>query len=722
MINKLDLVDYINRLTSLFAREKSYIIEGDIRKNFDYLQKLSNKDFKQPPNIKNLDTEILHLKKFGTLKHDQIFEFIKIINYFKYLKSRKWQDLAEWFDKIKIPEEIEKISKHYNEKGEVVGFEEIDLINERIKEKKSQIRSQLYKYLNSKKLEPFLVDRQIHLQQGEETLLVRGGFNKILDAEILGRSSSGYFYVFPRGIEKIKKQLDELESIKEEKLYEIAKNFSETMRKWIKFLEFINKEFDKFDALQARVFMAKNENLEFILPNFKSKKMYLRDFCHPALNECKPINLEWEKDVLIITGVNAGGKTMLLKSILSSAFMSKYLLPMKIRENSVIPHFKEIKPIIDDPQNVKNDISTFAGRIKEFKEVFNKENVLIGVDEIELGTDANEAASLFKVIIEELMKKNRIVITTHHKRLATLLATHKEVELLAAIYDEKNQKPTYEFIKGTIGKSYAFETAKRYGIPLNIINKAKEEYSQDLEKLDVLIEKSAQLEFEQKQKIKELEEKLEEVNLLKESLLRKKEELNETLSKEKEKLQKEFNEAIKAAKEAIRAKTTKEAHKKLNEAHKIHSKINVKKEEIPKEFKTGDKVKYGSQVGEIIEIKGKNALVEFDGKKLLISKSSLKPYLAPIKKTTKIYKPKPEKIDIKLDLHGLRLEEALEKTEEYLNKAALAGLEEVWIYHGMGKGILAKGITELLKNHPLVKEFKDAPSHMGGYGAKIVKL
>jgi len=722
MINKLDLNDYIQKLKKLFAREKDYTLEGDIRKNYDFLQKLSNKDFKQPPIVKHLDTEIMHLKKFGTLKHDQIFEFIKIINYFKYLKSRKWQDLAEWFDKITIPEDIEKILKHYNEKGEVVGFEEIDLINERIKEKKASIRAQLYKYLNSKKLEPFLVDRQIHLQQGEETLLVRGGFNKILDAEILGRSSSGFFYVFPRGIEKLKKQLDELESIKEEKLYEIAKNFSEILRKWVKFLEFINKEFDKFDALQARVFMAKNENLEFILPNFKSKKMYLRDFCHPALNECKPINLEWDKDVLIITGVNAGGKTMLLKSILSSAFMSKYLLPMKIRENSIIPHFKEIKPIIDDPQNVKNDISTFAGRIKEFKEVFNKENVLIGVDEIELGTDANEAASLFKVIIEELMKKNRIVITTHHKRLATLLATHEEVELLAAIYDEKNQKPTFEFIKGTIGKSYAFETAKRYGIPLNIINKAKEEYSQDLEKLDVLIEKSAQLEFEQKQKIKELEEKLQEINLLKESLTRKKEELNETLSKEKEKLQKEFNEAIKAAREAIRAKTTKEAHKKLNEAHKKHSKIKIKKEEINKEFKTGDKVKYGSQVGEIIEIKGKNALVEFDGKKLLISKSALKPYLAPIKKQTKIYKPKPEKIDIKLDLHGLRLEEALEKTEEYLNKAALAGLEEVWIYHGMGKGILAKGITELLKNHPLVKEFKDAPSHMGGYGAKIVKL
>jgi len=722
MIKKLDLTDYVQKLSSLFAREKDITLIGDIRKNYDYLKKLSNKDFKSPPSVKNLDTEIIHLKKFGNLRHEQIFEFVKIVNYFKYLKSRNWSDLNEWFDKIKIPQEIENIIKHYNDKGEVVGFEEIDLINERIKEKKASIRAQLYKYLNSKKLEPFLVDRQIHLQSSEECLLVRGGFNKVLDAEILGRSQGGFFYVFPRGIEKLKKELDLLESKKEELLYEIAKNFSEILRKWTKFLEFINTEFDKFDSLQARVFMAKNENLEFIMPSFKTKKMYLQSFCHPALHECKPITLEWDKQVLIITGVNAGGKTMLLKSILSAAYMSKHLLPMKIRENSVIPHFKDVVAIIDDPQNVKNDISTFAGRIKEFKEVFSKENFLIGVDEIELGTDANEAASLFKVIIEELMKKNRIVITTHHKRLASLLAQNEEVELLAAVYDEKNQKPTYEFIKGTIGKSYAFETAKRYGIPLNIIRKAKTEYSEDLEKLDALIEKSAKLEFEQKQKIKELENELEDVKLLKESLIRQKEEFNEKIEKEKEKLLKEYNAAIKAAKEAIKAKSTQEAHRKLNEAHKLRSKISIQKQETPKEFKIGDTVKYQNSIGTIVDIKGKNALVEFDGKKLFISKSALKPYLLPVKKSPKVYKPKPAKIDIKLDLHGMRLEEALEKTEEYLNNAALAGLEEVLIYHGLGKGILAKGITDLLKNHPLVKEFKDAPPHMGGYGAKLVKL
>ncbi len=721
MINKLDLADYINRLTSLFARQKDYKIQGSIESTYKYLQKLQNKEFNSPPPVKQLDTEIMHLRKFGTLKHDQIFEFLKIIRYFSYLKSRNWQDLSEWFDKIEIPQDVLTIDEHYNQKGEVIGFEELDLINEKIKELKNKIRQQLYKYINSKKLEPFLVDKQIHIQSGEETLLVRGGFNKVINAEILGRSQSGFFYIFPKEIEKLKSLEGTLKSQKEEILYSIAKDFSNRLKKWTKFLEFINKEFDKFDHIQARIFMAKSENLEFILPS-KTKKILLQNYCHPALRECKPINLEWDKQVLIITGVNAGGKTMLLKSILSAAYMAKHLLPMKIRENSIIPSFKEIKPIIDDPQNVKNDISTFAGRIKEFKEVFFKENFLIGVDEIELGTDANEAASLFKIIVEEIMKKNRIVITTHHKRLASLLAKHESVELLAAIYDEKNQKPTYEFIKGTIGKSYAFETAKRYGIPFNIIEKAKKEYGEDIEKLDALIEKSAELEFKQQQKIKELESELENVKLLKESLIRAKEEFNKSIEKEKNRLLKEYNDAIKAAKTAIKAKNIKDAHRHLNEAHKIKSNIKVKKRELDKEFKIGEIVKYLSNVGEIVEIKGKKALVEIDGKKLWISKNNLESYKLPKKQKTQIIKPKPAKVDIKLDLHGMRLEEALEKTEKYLNDAALASLEEVWIYHGMGKGILAKGITALLKNHPLVKEFQDAPPHMGGYGAKIIRL
>ena len=108
MIRKLDLIDYINKLTSLFAREKDFKIQGSIESTYKLLQKLQNKDFSSPPEIQNLDTQLMHLKKFGILKHDEIFEFLKIIRYFLYLKSRKWQDLSEWLDKITIPEEFLK--------------------------------------------------------------------------------------------------------------------------------------------------------------------------------------------------------------------------------------------------------------------------------------------------------------------------------------------------------------------------------------------------------------------------------------------------------------------------------------------------------------------------------------------------------------------------------------------------------------------------------------
>jgi DNA mismatch repair protein MutS2 len=96
-----------------------------------------------------------------------------------------------------------------------------------------------------------------------------------------------------------------------------------------------------------------------------------------------------------------------------------------------IGSFKEITAIIEDPQNDKNDTSTFAGRMREFSKLFGKNNLLVGVDEIELGTDADEAASLFRVLLEELRKREiTFIVTTHHKRLASLMAGEEEVELV----------------------------------------------------------------------------------------------------------------------------------------------------------------------------------------------------------------------------------------------------------------------------------------------------
>jgi len=731
IIQRLDLEEYLKEFETFFARPKGYHLIGDLKKNFKYLQLLEKKEFTPPPPVENLDRELIHLKKFGILTHSQIFQFIKIVNYFKYLKSRNWEEFEEWFGKIEIPKEIEKIGEHYNSKGEVIGFPQLAEIGERIKEIEEEIRRALYRYINSRKLEHYLVDRQIHLSGGEEALLLRGGFHHILKGDIVGRSSGGFFYVVPATLKKLKEKKRALFNAREEFLYQIAKEFSQTLRKWVRFLEFINREFDKFDQLQARVFYAKAKGYQFFLPT-KTRNFRLREFCHPSLRSCVPINLEWEKQVLIITGVNAGGKTMLLKSILTSAFLGKHLLPMKAREGTQIPLFREVVPIITDPQNSSQDISTFAGRIQEFSQVFKKENGLLGVDEIELGTDANEASILFKVVVEELMKKHRIVITTHHKRLASLLANNPQVELLAAVYDEKRRVPTYQFIKGTIGKSYAFETAQRYGIPFNLVTRAKREYSDDLERLDQLIERSTQLEFQLKRREAELEKRLEEVELEKARLAESRLRAEQALEREKERLQREFGEAIKEAKRALKARQEREFHRHLNRAHSLHKEARSRWEKrLEKESpssplrrppKPGEQVRYRNNIGELLEIKGKWGIVEIDGKRVTLPLRDLELVTSTPKREVKIVKPKPTRADVSLDLHGLRLEEALEKVEEFLNNAVLAGFDEVVIYHGVGKGILAKGVKELLERHPLVKSFENAPPSMGGIGAKIVRL
>ncbi|MEO1941424.1 MAG: Smr/MutS family protein [Campylobacterales bacterium] len=733
LIKRLDLEEYLAQLESFFARPKGYSLIGDLKKNFKYLKGLEKYQFSPPPEVPPLDREIIHLKKFGVLNHRQIFDFLQIVEYFHYLKSQQWGELEEWFQQIRIPEPLLQLKRrHYTKEGEVTGFQELEEIDRRLKELEQEIRRELYRYINSRKLENYLVDRQIHLVNREEALLLRGGFHHILKGEIIGRSSSGFFYVIPSTLRKLKEKREQLLSQREEFLYRVARDFSEKLRKWVRFLEYINREFDKFDQLQARVQFGRQKGYSFFLPT-PQRLFKLREFCHPALQSCIPLNLEWESQVLIVTGVNAGGKTMLLKSLLTAAFLGKHLLPFQAREGTKIPLFRGIFPIISDPQNTKEDISTFAGRIQEFSHLFREERGLVGVDEIELGTDVNEAAILFKVVVEELMKKHRIVITTHHKRLASLLADNPNVELLAALYDLKNRRPTFQFVKGTIGKSYAFETALRYGLPYQLVQRARREYSADLERLESLIDRSTQLEQELKRKKRELEEEWDRLAREKSQFKLKQREWEVELEREKSRLEREFHRAIEEAKRAFReARREEQFHRHLGRAHQLRkgavAKFNPKIEKVEggslPEWTpaVGDWVQFRNNFGELVEIKGRNGVVEVDGKRITIPLNRLQRAERPGEGRFKVVKPKLNRADLILDLHGKRLEEALEEVEQFLNRAVLAGLEEVIIKHGVGGGVLARGVRELLERHPLVKGFEDAPPQLGGLGAKIVKL
>jgi len=355
ILKKLDLVDYINSFSKLMAREKSIILEGDINLHFKLINELSKFDIKAPDEIQNLDRALQHIQKQGVLKVDDIIEFVKILKYFMYLKRFNFDGkLQEWIDKIIIPSDVEKVCDYFDERANLKDGinEEFDSIKYAISKNKEEIKQSLYKIINNQKVRSYLVDSQVHYINGEESLLVRGGFNHVLKASVIDRSNSGFFYVLPHSVSSLKQKQNDLRNKQEEILLKICRQITSLFEKNLMFLKFINREFDRFDHYQARLFFAKINDKNFIIPTKKNENK-LVDFSHPAIHDAKPISIDFSKSVVMITGVNAGGKTMMLKSILSAVLLSKYLIPYNTHKDTKIGNFKSINAVLDDPAKVE---------------------------------------------------------------------------------------------------------------------------------------------------------------------------------------------------------------------------------------------------------------------------------------------------------------------------------------------------------------------------------
>ena len=732
IIQKLDLDGYVKQFQTFLAREKPVVMQGDINQHFRYIKALSKVQFPQPAPVPNLDRELARIKKQAVLTIDEIHAFVTMFSYFNTLSAVGFTEpLISWIQGIEIPEEIVEVIGYFTDEGQINPERDPELykLERAIKQNKIEIKETLYKLAHSSKLRDYLVDTQVHFNGGEETLLVRGGFNHAIKATVVARSSGGFFYILPQSISHLKEKESVLVSSKEEIIYRYCKEISAIFFKWERFLAFINKEYDRFDHYQARVTFARAKEYEFILPS-KAKRIRLEDFAHPAIENPVPINIDFNKQIMLVTGVNAGGKTMLLKSLLSAVYMSKYLLPFKCDSaRTEVGHYKNIEAVIDDPQSVKNDISTFAGRMQEFAKLFNKEDAIVGVDEIELGTDSDEAASLFRVMLDKLREKGiSFIVTTHHKRLASLMASDDEVELIAALYDEEKRVPTYTFLQGSIGKSYAFETAQRYGVPVAIVEKAKVVYGEDKENLNELIEKSTSLEREMRLKIAKIDEELKAVEKKKLQLETDEFKLQEQHRKAVATLENRYNAATKKAREALKVKESTEGRRLLNVAHQhkdFKQKDLDKADNVP--LKEGDKVKYRSHKGELISLRGKDATIVVDGLKMRVPLSQLKRRgdTPQIKLKQKPREPRAnvsvEKsgASVSVKLLGMYADEALDTVDKFLSDALVNNLNEVQIIHGTGGGVLSKLVSDYLKKHPKIGKFYRMP---GNLGITIVEL
>jgi len=249
---RLDLEGYIASYEAHLAREKPIPLEGDTKRHFEMIEELQTYEYPAPPKVANVDTPLMHLSKQGVLRLGEIWELVKIVSYFDKLTKFPFNGkMLVWMEQIKIPESIVEIVKYFDPKGELRS--QIDPRFERIENSLSQIKDQLQsqfrQLLSTKRIEPYLVDRQIHLLHAQEALLVRGGFNHVLKATVIGRSSGGFFYVVPESVESLKKKESALWDEKESIIYEYCKKISLEFSKKLPFFKFINSAFDRIKRI-----------------------------------------------------------------------------------------------------------------------------------------------------------------------------------------------------------------------------------------------------------------------------------------------------------------------------------------------------------------------------------------------------------------------------------------------------------------------------------------
>ncbi len=473
------------------------------------------------------------------------------------------------------------------------------------------------------------------------------------------------------------------------------------------------------------------------------------------------ISLDNEKRTLILTGPNAGGKTVLLKTTGLLILMSHAGLPIPAMSDAVLPSVDGLYVDIGDSQSIADDLSTFSSHIRSLKEIIEQcnEYSVVLLDEIGSGTAPEEGGALAESILEHLTKNSGFTIaTTHYGRLAAFAETYDGAINGSMEFSEADLKPTYRFRIGIPGSSHAFDIAERYEMPKRIIGRAREIAGGKSSLLEDLIHSLSAKEQEVVVRKAEIEkelgrsriERLEYERLSGEITTQKKKILAEASNKADELLSKANSFVEKAIREAREAATpgakadAKEAASDLTklrtqqreELKEIEREVaEHKTESAPKvepnfELKIGAKVKLlsnPSQTGEVLSVKGNEAEVAFGSMKMkaklsqleVISNAEARQDERKLKQFGTFY---DEAFSPRIDLRGKYGDEGVVEVEKFIATANARGLNKVEILHGTGTGALGRRIHQSLKSNPDVAAFRFGERTEGGMGVTIVEL
>jgi len=744
-----DLPSIQSRLAEVMELKKIFEIEGEIP-----LRGL--KDIEGILNKLEVDGSILDVQELLDLYHQMVLcKGLK--RFFQKLEHVKAPHLQEKISKLSYQKALEKeILQAINTKGEILDRASPALldIRHRLGVVREKAKGVLDTLLHREDLQPIYQEQLITIRNGRYVLPIKSDAEHRLDGIIHDHSQSRMTFFFePLQVVALNNEINILMGDEKEEEYRILADLSEKAREERQNLW---NDFERLGELDLLYAMARlSIRLKGVSPLLnEGGRIEIREARNPLLtlqreDQVVPIHLRMGDGikVLIVSGANAGGKTVALKTLGLLTLMVQSGLPIPVSEGSQVGIFRDIFAVIGDEQNIEENLSTFSSHLLHVDQILERSgpHSLVLLDELGVGTHAQEGCALAMGFLDRFRESGAsIVVTTHFDRLKAYGYLHPDVENVTVEFDEETLEPKYTLTYGSSGLSNAFLVAEKLGISEKVLEAARhhqegsgEEVTRALETLERL-KRDAEREKLQASKTKE------EVGLerqrLKKILETIKERRLEIYSKAEEKARKAVQKIEEELKEWVRRRKEEKIPLSLQrkELQEIREKFfpSVRR-------KRSSAISGGLKVGERVRIESlrsngilMNVVKPLNRAEVLTDKAKVKAPLSEIiqvtdgeeKKEMGIQKSQPflkgddEEPSSQLNVIGLTVEDALPKVDKFIDQALLHGLEKVHIIHGVGSGRLRNAIGQFLTGHYAVKSFSPGETLKGGRGITIVEL
>ncbi len=720
-----------------------------------------------------------------------------ILRFFNAKKEdNKYPYLQKLSAHVKLyPFVFERIDSIINKQGEIKdnASSELSGIRNDIRSKENSVSRRLQSILKEAQKNG-IVDKDVSLsvRDGRATIPVDASNKRKIKGFILDESATGKTaYIEPAEIVELNNDIKELYYAERREIVKILTQFADDIRPYIDDLMLAYEYMGTIDFIRSKAMLA--NKLNGVRPVFNDKPMLVwRKAVHPLLflsfkEEARtvvPLDMELNNDnqrILLISGPNAGGKSVCLQTVglLQYMFQCGLLVPMS--ENSEIGLFQNLFINIGDDQSIENDLSTYSSHLINMKNFIKSANnqTLVLIDEFGSGTEPMLGGAIAEAILDALNQKKALgVITTHYTSLKHFASSVHGIENGAMLFDTGKIEPLFKLSIGEPGSSFAFEIARKIGLPEDILQNATQKIGKDHidfdknlkdiirdkrywetkresvrkseKKLQDQMERyTAELETIDKSRKEILNKAKEEAELIladvnkrientireiKESKAEKERTLKarKSLSEFKEKLQN-----VDPEEEARIQRKIEKIKNRQKQGKKKSKEENVTSEPVSEPFtlEVGDKVKLFGQdsVGEVLDVNNKSIMVAFGNmittlnekklerisekqyKKLTINSGTQKSSFTDFGERRLKFKPE-------IDVRGKRAEEALQLVKDFIDEAIVINVGTVKILHGKGDGILRQLIRQYLETIDVVRSFHDESVQFGGSGITIVEF